>query len=489
MQVRTHGLRKILLAGGLALGILAAVPAGNAAVWAGQAEEEAVENAERVVAEARAALEAATYDEEVLLSEAYDEEVLVEEAYDEPVYEGVFICNMCGYEAAEAADIGGHCRTAHADVGGSSYRTGRRQIGTVHHEAVYETVHHEAVYETVPHDNSAEKAALEAALAALAEAKAAGDAAAGTSEEADEPEEVSFAVAEGEYYLFSGLSPDLVLDIRGGSMMSGANARLYVTNGTEAQRFRVRHNSDGTVTFISVKSGNCLDAAGAGRKNGTNVHQYKENGTGAQKWIVKETSRPGFYTIQISYADLVLDAEGGRAAGGTNAQLYQANGSRAQQWKFVPADKLSDAEAVLDEGDYRIVSGVKETAVLDIRGGLKGNCANAQLYQANGTKAQTFHLAWMSDGTAVLTAACSGKVLDAAGAGRRSGTNVQQYAANGTAAQRWRIRPAGGGYFTIEASYCGLVLDAAGGSARNGTNVRLYTANGTAAQRWKLVYA
>ena len=91
----------------------------------------------------------AAWDEQVLSQAAYDEQVLVSEAYDEPMYGRVDICNNCGHEFWDPSDdIGVHM----AAGCWSGWHTEPRQIGTTHHDAVYNTVHHDAVYTTVHHD-------------------------------------------------------------------------------------------------------------------------------------------------------------------------------------------------------------------------------------------------------------------------------------------------------------------------------------------------
>lgn len=91
----------------------------------------------------------AAWDEQVLSQAAYDETVLVSEAYDEPVYGRVDICNNCGYEFWDPSDD----INEHMAAGcWSGWHTEPRQIGTTHHDAVYNTVHHDAVYTTVHHD-------------------------------------------------------------------------------------------------------------------------------------------------------------------------------------------------------------------------------------------------------------------------------------------------------------------------------------------------
>ena len=91
----------------------------------------------------------AAWDEQVLVQEAYDEQVLVSEAYDEPVYGWVDVCNACGHHFWTADD---DALEHMADGCWSSWHAEWLQIGSTHHDAVYNTVHHDAVYTTVHHD-------------------------------------------------------------------------------------------------------------------------------------------------------------------------------------------------------------------------------------------------------------------------------------------------------------------------------------------------
>ena len=91
----------------------------------------------------------AAWDEQVLVQDAYDENVLVQDAYDEPVYAWVGVCNACGHKFLDPnEDIGDHMEAGCW----SSWHDEWMQVGTTHHDAVYQTVHHDAVYQTVHHD-------------------------------------------------------------------------------------------------------------------------------------------------------------------------------------------------------------------------------------------------------------------------------------------------------------------------------------------------
>ena len=91
----------------------------------------------------------AAWDEQVLVQDAYDENVMISDAYDEPVYDWVDICNECGHKFLDPnEDI-----DVHMGAGcWSSWHDEWMQVGTTHHDAVYQTVHHEAETTIVHHD-------------------------------------------------------------------------------------------------------------------------------------------------------------------------------------------------------------------------------------------------------------------------------------------------------------------------------------------------
>lgn len=91
----------------------------------------------------------AAWDEQVLVQDARDENVMISDAYDEPIYAWVGICNGCGHKFLDPnEDI-----DVHMGAGcWSSWHDEWMQVGTTHHDAVYQTVHHEATYQTVHHE-------------------------------------------------------------------------------------------------------------------------------------------------------------------------------------------------------------------------------------------------------------------------------------------------------------------------------------------------
>ena len=137
---------------------------------------------------------------------------------------------------------------------------------------------------------------------------------------------------DGTYTFGSKLNTSMKMDVSGASRSNYGNVQIWAGNGTNAQKWKVTHDSNGYVTLTSVNSGKVLDVNGGVSANGTNVQQYDSNGTYAQKWIAVKNS-DGSYTFQSALAEnKVLDVSGASTSNGANVQLYAANGTNAQKW-------------------------------------------------------------------------------------------------------------------------------------------------------------
>lgn len=298
-------------------------------------------------------------------------------------------------------------------------------------------------------------------------------------------------LADGTYNIQSLVNPNYVLDIYGGYTTNGANVQLYRSNDTEAQLFKVTHDSQGYVTFTNVKSGKVLDVYGGTKKNNQNIWQFSSNGSRAQKWIVKPDGN-GYVIISALDSNYVLDLSTGKAVNSSNIQLYTYCGSNAQRWKFSKliskTDKLNSLaqsnKNVLADGTYVISTALSSNYVLDVYGGYTWNKANVQLFAKNETDAQAFKVTHDSQGYVTFTNVNSGKVLEVAGSKAGNNANVQQYSLDGSRAQKWVVQKNGSGYTIISALDPNFVLDLSGALVMNGRNIGLYQNNGSKAQQW-----
>ena len=298
-------------------------------------------------------------------------------------------------------------------------------------------------------------------------------------------------IADGVYVITTVLNSSFGLDVKDASKSNLANIQLYIQNETDAQAFKVTHDSQGYVTFTNVNSGKVLDVSDGKAINGKNVQQYTSNGTRAQKWIIKKSGN-GYIIVSALDSNFVLDLSSGKVKNGQNIQIYSSNDSNAQKWnltKHMTKQEKLDNLAVenknaINDGVYKISNSQNTNYVLDIASGSKNNGANVQLYLSNGTSAQAFKVTHDSQGYVTFTNVNSGKVIDVSDGKAINGKNIQQYASNGSRAQKWIVKKSNLGYTIISALDSNYVLDLNGGKVVNSQNIQLYQGNGSTAQQW-----
>ena len=295
-------------------------------------------------------------------------------------------------------------------------------------------------------------------------------------------------IEEGIYTIKSFIDKNYVIDVSRGSIENEANIQLYISNDTEAQKFRVKHINDGYYEIESVRSGKVLDVKNGGKKEGTNIWQYEHNGTDSQRWIIKKNS-DGTYSIISKLNDLYIDVSRGRAQNEQNIQVYSGNETKAQKFIFEKVNSNTEVnndikKRIIEDGIYTIKSSINKDYVLDVSGGSRDNEANIQLYISNDTEAQKFRVKYINDGYYEIESVRSGKVLDVKNGGKKEGTNIWQYEHNGTDSQRWMIEKNSDGTYSIISKLNDLYVDVSRGRAQNEQNIQVYSGNKTKAQKF-----
>lgn len=113
---------------------------------------------------------------------------------------------------------------------------------------------------------------------------------------------------------------------------------------------------------------------------------------------------------------------------------------------------------------------------VDVAAASSANGAHVQLYDCNGTSAQSWTVGNSDNSLRAL-----GKCMDVTAASTASGAKVQLYDCNGTAAQQWT---ASNGALVNTGS--GKCLDATDQSSANGNQLQIWTCTGAANQKWTL---
>ncbi|WP_199513779.1 glycosyl hydrolase family 18 protein [Nucisporomicrobium flavum] len=235
------------------------------------------------------------------------------------------------------------------------------------------------------------------------------------------------------------------------------------------------------------------------------VNFWKGRGLPASKAVlgVPFYSRPGYKT----YAEIVAvnPAFANQDCATINGVNECYNGlptiRRKTQWAMANAGGIMNWELSQDAtGANSLVSAIYATATggtnpptnppsgrtgritgiagkcVDIAAASSANGTAVQLYDCNGTAAQTWTVG--ADGT--LRAL--GKCMDVAAAGTANGSLVQIYDCNGTGAQTWQAQGDG----TLRNPSSGRCLDASNNSSANGTRLQIWDCFAGANQRWTL---
>ena len=138
-------------------------------------------------------------------------------------------------------------------------------------------------------------------------------------------------IADGTYYI-KNQDVNYALDVSGGSLYAGANVQLYSLNRTNAQKWKVTHDSTGYVSFQNIGSGMYLTATGSGKS--ANVYQQKQTNDYNQKWIIMFDNSQNLRVVSALNSTLALDVSGGKIRNSSNIQLYESNNTKAQKWVF-----------------------------------------------------------------------------------------------------------------------------------------------------------
>lgn len=296
-------------------------------------------------------------------------------------------------------------------------------------------------------------------------------------------------ISGGEYTINSSINNNYVLDVSGGSKADRGNVNLYKENGTNAQVWKITHDSKGYMIITNINSGKVLEVQNGLQQNETNIWQNKLNNSKAQKWIAVKTSNGNVQIISALNENMRLDLKNAKVSNGANIQLYSNNGSMAQMWKFVKFDYLDymakTNRNVIVNGSYIIRSVINKNYVLDVSGGSMSNGGNVQLYENNMTLAQRWNVSHDEKGYLTILNVKSGKALDVHSAMAQNNSNIQQYDSNGTKAQKWiALRKTDGSIKLVSALNRNMCVDLTYALITNAQNIQLYEDNNSNAQGW-----
>lgn len=140
-------------------------------------------------------------------------------------------------------------------------------------------------------------------------------------------------VSDGIYKIVAASNNTYGLTVANNYLYAGANVQLGRSSQKESQ-FAIRHVGNGFYRVANINSLRALDVAGGNGFIGANIQQYDWNGTKAQLWTFKKNS-DNSYTIMSRTNLLCMDASGGNIANNVNIQLWSCNNTIAQKFNLI----------------------------------------------------------------------------------------------------------------------------------------------------------
>ncbi|KFM93542.1 beta-xylosidase [Paenibacillus macerans] len=144
---------------------------------------------------------------------------------------------------------------------------------------------------------------------------------------------------EGYYYI-KNKNSGLYLDVADGSAADGTNIRQWSYNGSDAQKFRIVHHSNGDYYILTANSSykSSIDVNGGSPADGTNIEQWAYWGGPMQLFRIQqnEDGTVAFLTKASGYTS-ALDVADGSTSAGANVQQWNYWGGDMQKWKLIKA--------------------------------------------------------------------------------------------------------------------------------------------------------
>lgn len=109
------------------------------------------------------------------------------------------------------------------------------------------------------------------------------------------------SAGNGYYYIYSGLSDTVVLDVSGNKATNGQNVGMYNMKESNNQQFKFTKNADGSYKIRTKVSGDAsvVEVESGSTNTGANVQQWEANGSKCQDWFIEPvTSQQPVVTTQ-----------------------------------------------------------------------------------------------------------------------------------------------------------------------------------------------
>ncbi len=148
----------------------------------------------------------------------------------------------------------------------------------------------------------------------------------------------SLGISENDWVQLGSIADSSFrLDISSGIDANGQNVHIWKSNGTNAQKFRIKKLTNGNfVIQTKISNGTkVIDISGGNTNSTTNILQWSSNNTNAQQWNIYRVKGTDKLIFKQASGYCVMDTCGANMKNGSNIWLwFYAKDNGAQQWKI-----------------------------------------------------------------------------------------------------------------------------------------------------------
>lgn len=164
-------------------------------------------------------------------------------------------------------------------------------------------------------------------------------------------------IPDGDYWIYSSLSPYYYLDVPGNIAAGGDNVQMWQqdlrTKLADWDTWTLTYLGNGYYSIKQKGTNVYIDVTDASLDRGTNVQMCANNGSAAQQWSIIPNGE-GF-NIKSKCNSMMLDVTGGNVAKNTNVYVWEDNGGPAQLFYLVNAQSPFKGSGTKDD-PYQISS-------------------------------------------------------------------------------------------------------------------------------------
>ena len=285
------------------------------------------------------------------------------------------------------------------------------------------------------------------------------------------------AKLEGSYNVVLDTNQKISVSVAGESKATGANVLLGNADASLTQRLFLQRDAKGFYSIWVIGSGKVLDVKGSSVLPGANVQQASYTKKDNQRWaLVANANGDGTYTVTLQNKATGLFLGASKAKSGTNLAGVEASDSSS-----IVSFRLKPRE-MLDPGIYEIKPTATSKVTLNVAKALSDNRKKGSFVLSTDEDllSERFELVDAEGDNLwrVRTASSGGWVTWNGGS---SVVQAGKGSDKATGANTWRLTYKNGGFSLVNVS-SGKALEMNGGSQKKGTKIVAAAPSGKSAQ-------